>query len=230
MRERGATDAGDECRGQGLRELQRAADEPLLRRRGLPEGLGGRGVEGHAHAETGDGPPENGAPRGHDVREDRQRVYGRPDVAWYLLDDPWTRQDAERHVATRVARTDLDGEDGALAVVVEHDGTPVGDVTLWFTDRDRRVAEIGWVLDPEHGGRGLASEAVAAVLHVAFARYGLHRVTAQTDARNTASAALAARVGMHREAHFRQDWWSKGGWTDTLVFAVLATDPLPGRG
>src|SRR5699024_7167737 len=84
--------------------------------------------------------------------------------------------------------------------------------------------EIGWVVDPGQGGRGLATEAVRAMLDLAFERYGAHRVAAQMDARNTASARLAERVGMHREAQLRQDWWSKGEWTDTVIFAMLARD------
>ena len=153
-----------------------------------------------------------------------ERIYARPDVSRFLLDEPWNADDAERHVRERQMKTDLDGSTGALALVIEHQRTVVGDVQLWFTDRERRVAEIGWVLDPAHGGRGLASEAVSAVLRFAFDTAQVHRVTAQMDARNTASAQLAARVGMRSEAHFRQDWWSKGEWTDTLVFGMLATD------
>lgn len=44
------------------------------------------------------------------------------------------------------------------------------------------------------------------------------------DARNSASAALARRVGLRLEAHHIADWFSKGEWTDTLVFAQLASD------
>lgn len=162
----------------------------------------------------------------HD-REDAswlQRIYSRPEVARYLLDEPWTPQDAERHVETRLARTGLDRKVRALALVIQHECTPIGDVALWLTDPERGVAEIGWVLDPAHGGHGFAREAVGAVLALAFEEYGLHRVAAQMDARNTASARLAQKVGMHREAHFRQDWWSKGEWTDTVVYGMLAAD------
>ncbi|WP_129658549.1 GNAT family N-acetyltransferase [Rothia halotolerans] len=152
------------------------------------------------------------------------RVCSRPDVARHLLDDPWTAAMAREKNAERRRRTDLDGSSGSLNLVVEHQGVPVGDVLLWFTDREHRVAEMGWVLDPAHGGRGLASEAVGAVLGLAFDHYGVHRVAAQMDARNLASARLARRVGMRQEAHLRQDWWSKGEWTDTLVFGMLAGD------
>jgi RimJ/RimL family protein N-acetyltransferase len=152
------------------------------------------------------------------------RIYAQPDVARYLLDDPWTPETAQQKIGERIPKTDLDGETGALALVIERDQIPIGDVHLWFTDRERRVAEIGWLLDPEHGGRGFATEAVSAVLDLAFDHYRVHRVAAQMDARNTASARLAANTGMRQEAHLRQDWWSKGEWTDTFIFAMLASD------
>lgn len=111
-----------------------------------------------------------------------------------------------------------------LALVVEHENSVIGDVLLWLTNAEHRIGEIGWVLDPAHGGQGLAAEAVRAVLELGFEHYGLHRVAAQMDARNSASARLAKRVGMRREAHLRQDWWSKGEWTDTLIYGVLSED------
>lgn len=151
-------------------------------------------------------------------------LYSQKDVSRYLLDDPWTEEDAVRHVADRCVKTGMDGDSGALAVVIERDGQVAGDVLLWWTDREHRVAEIGWVLDPAYGGRGLAREAVSAVLDLAFRRYQMHRVAAQMDARNYSSAKLAAAIGMTREAHLRQDWWNKGEWTDTVIYGVLAED------
>lgn len=151
-------------------------------------------------------------------------VHSRPDVARYLLDGPWTPAEAEEALEKRVARTDLDGPAGALALVVEREGTPVGTVALWLTDHEHRVAEIGWTLDPRHTGRGYAREAVRAVLRLGFERYSLHRVVAQMDARNTASARLCEAVGMRREAHHLQDWWCKGEWTDTLIYALLGSE------
>ena len=152
------------------------------------------------------------------------RVYSQASVARYLLDEPWSRDDAAKRVSERLPRTGLDADARALALVIEHEGTPIGDVALWFVDADRKVAEIGWVLDPDHGGQGFAREAVSAVLRIAFDHYRVHRVAAQMDARNTASAKLASAVGMHHEAHLRQDWWSKGEWTDTFIFGMLAGD------
>lgn len=152
------------------------------------------------------------------------RIYSRPDVTRYLLDDPWNADTARQKTEERIPRTDLDGDSGALALVIEHDAAPIGNVLLWFTDRARRVAEIGWVIDPEQGGRGFATEAVTAVLDLAFDHCRVHRVAAQMDGRNAASAKLARNAGMRQEAHLRQDLWSKGEWTDTVVFGMLASD------
>ena len=153
-------------------------------------------------------------------------LYSQPDVARYLLDEPWTMEVARDKLAERLSKTDLDGETGALALVIEYDGTPIGDVALWLTDREHRQGEIGWVLNPANGGQGFASEAVRAVLVLGFDHYHLHRITAQMDARNSASGALARRVGLRLEAHHIQDWFSKGEWTDTLVYARLASENI----
>ena len=163
-------------------------------------------------------------PHNADDAEWLHELYSRPDVARYLLDEPWTAEVTRDKLAERLSKTGLDGETSALALVIEHDGVPIGDVALWLTDHEHRQGEIGWVLDPAHGGQGFASEAVRAVLALGFDHYKLHRITAQMDARNHASAALASRVGMRLEAHHVQDWFSKDEWTDTLIYALLASE------
>ena len=72
-------------------------------------------------------------------------LYSRPDVARYLLDEPWTVEVTRDKLTERQSKTDLDGETAALALVIEYDGTPIGDVALWLTDKDHRQGEIGWV-------------------------------------------------------------------------------------
>lgn len=150
--------------------------------------------------------------------------YADPDVCRYLPWGPWTRADAEEHLRKRLERTGIVGPDSSLALVVEHDGRLVGDVVVWPADETLERGEVGWAFHPSVAGRGYATEAVRALLGVAFGTYRMRRVYAQLDARNTASARLCERVGMRREAHLREDYWSKGEWSDTLVYGMLAAE------
>lgn len=145
-------------------------------------------------------------------------------VAQYLPFHAWTRETGARHLAKRVERLGLDTPARSLALVVEHEGRVIGDVLLWAADDTGAKGEMGWAFRPDVAGQGFATEAAAAVLEIGFARYGMHRIIAQMDARNTASARVAERLGMQLEAKSRQDYWSKGEWTDSLVYAALASD------
>jgi len=94
-------------------------------------------------------------------------------------------------------------------------------VVLFWHSREHRGGEVGYVLNPEFGGHGYASEAVRRLLGLAFDDLGLHRVVARIDARNEASARLARRLGMRQEAYLVCNEWFKGEWTDELDFALL---------
>jgi RimJ/RimL family protein N-acetyltransferase len=150
--------------------------------------------------------------------------YSDPEVARYLPWEPWSREQGREHLQRRLLRTGIDKPDSALGLVVEHQGQVIGDVVMWPCDDTLSRGEVGWAFHPAATGHGYATEAVRALIAIAFGTYLMHRVKAQLDARNTASARLCERVGMTREAHLRQDDWAKGEWTDTLVYGLLASE------
>lgn len=51
-------------------------------------------------------------------------------------------------------------------------------------------------------------------------------MSAECDARNTASARLLERVGFTQEGLRRSNSWFKGEWTDDLLFGLLRRDYL----
>lgn len=109
------------------------------------------------------------------------------------------------------------------AVEVTGERRLIGDIGVLLHE-NLRQAELGFTLARAAQGRGYATEAVRAVLTDLFETRGLHRVSAECDARNTRSAALLERVGFTREGLRRQATWMKGEWTDDLVFGLLAAD------
>ena len=121
------------------------------------------------------------------------------------------------------------------ALMVLLDGEPIGDLFLRTEDawsqaevRERGAqvhAQIGWCLDPAHGGRGYATEAVRDLLAVAFDGLGLRRLTALCFVDNVASWRLMERIGMRREAHTVKDALHRDGqWYDGLTYALLAEE------
>ncbi|MEJ1087163.1 GNAT family N-acetyltransferase [Microbacterium sp. Mu-80] len=168
--------------------------------------------------------------RFHESRDhdDLLRVYRRDDVARYLLEEPWTDEQTSERLAKRITRRTLFDEPHALSLIIEDEqGRYAGDLALWLTDVEHGQAEVGWVLDPGHAGHGYATEAASALLKLAFTRLDVHRVKAEMDARNAASAALARRLGFRLEGHMIEDLYCKGEYTDTFVFGMLARDLPP---
>lgn len=103
----------------------------------------------------------------------------------------------------------------------------VGTVTLVDWDRANRRCEIGFVLHPSVWGRGLATGAVHTVIGWARDAMNLHRVEADVEPPNTASLKLLERLGFQREGLFRDRWWTRGRWTDSVMLGLLTADLAP---
>lgn len=123
----------------------------------------------------------------------------------------------------------------AATLVMEHEGRLVGDLMVRIEDAWAQAevvehargvqAELGWVLDPAYAGRGLATEAVAALLPLCFERLGLRRVTALCFADNEPSWRLMERLGMRRESHnIAESLHRDLGWLDGYGYALLAEE------
>lgn len=101
----------------------------------------------------------------------------------------------------------------------------IGDLGLRLYD-NLMQADLGFTLSAAHQGKGYASEAVRGLLEHLFVERELHRVSAEADARNTASVRLLERVGFRREGLRRSNTWFKGEWTDDVIFGLLRDDYL----
>lgn len=149
----------------------------------------------------------------------------RPDVVrWMLGAEPHTRAQSRASVITMAAEDALHREGDNLVLAVVTDRAVIGTVRLIWRSRSDRTAELGYVFHPDHGGRGLATEAATALLDWGFAEFHLHRVYARCHAENTGSARLMARLGMRPEARHVASYRFRGEWADRLVFAVLARE------
>lgn len=135
-------------------------------------------------------------------------MYSRWEVQQYIGREPRVlaaRAEAvERAVRWETAPSGIDGLPGVLAITDARSGERYGSVLLKDLPASGDTeplppsgeTEVGWHLHPDAWGHGYASEAAQRVLREAW-RAGLHRVLAVTNPGNTASQAVARRIGMH---------------------------------
>lgn len=149
-----------------------------------------------------------------------------PEVARYQSWTHFNTEDGRRFL------TDLAGQQPGepnwfqFALEDRQTGGFVGDCGLNILAEDNRLAEIGYSIAPPYWNRGHATQAVKALLHYAFTTFSLHRITASTDPRNTASCRVLEKAGFRREAYFRQSLWFKGNWADDVVYAILRHEAM----
>lgn len=142
-----------------------------------------------------------------------------PEVARYQAWDAPVPEAAARRLVAGFAAAE-EGTSGWFQYAVECDGVLIGDVGICL-DGNRLQAEVGFTIARAHQGNGYATEAVRCVLDRVFAA-GVRRVSAECDARNTASARLLERLGFGLEGHRRRHTWLKGEWTDDFLYGLLA--------
>lgn len=148
-----------------------------------------------------------------------------PEVCRYQSFAPRALQDVEEFIRQlEPVPFDTPGAWFQLAIRNRESDLLIGDLGTHVMADDPRQVEIGFTLAPAQQGQGLATEAVSGLIGHLMGRGRKHRVFASVDPRNTRSLALLERVGLRKEAHFRESLWFKGEWADDVVYAILAAE------
>lgn len=123
-------------------------------------------------------------------------MHRRAEVARWIGGRPMAnRAEADALIERYTAQLGADQRFGAWAVIERGSGVPAGTVLLKPLPGGGGEIEIGWHFHPDSWGRGLASEAAAAVLARGLAD-GLEEVWAVTHLDNHPSIRVCRRIGM----------------------------------
>lgn len=136
---------------------------------------------------------------------------------------PYTQKDGEKFIARRILE-DAD-KSKTWAITVRPDDKPMGGFSLRFRNSDKSVAEMGWSIAEAHWGKGLTTEGAQAIINAAFSHLPqMHKLTAGADLRNVGSWRIMEKIGMQREALFRQHVYFRDEWIDDVWYGILRSD------
>ncbi len=143
---------------------------------------------------------------------------------WLNLRDrfphPYTRKDGAaflKHVRSGHPETSF---------AIDVDGVAVGGIGFSVQDDVERVsAEVGYWLGERYWGRGIASDALAAITPYALRQHQLTRLFALPFAHNAASCRVLEKCGYVLEARLRRSAIKDGVIQDQLQYAFVSPEP-----
>ncbi len=148
---------------------------------------------------------------------DRARATVDPWIPWAGIS---TDLDSARATLQRYA--DLAARDAGRLFGIWLDGTLVGGTMFVAFDAAAGTCEIGCWLEPAGQGKGLITRAVRLLIDWAVHTRGIHRVEWHCRPDNTASSAVARRLGMHLDGVLREVYPYRGVRHDLEIWSLLA--------
>ena len=120
----------------------------------------------------------------------------------------------------------LDERDGVDLVIVTtgDDRQPVGVIGYGDVNENWGVAEVGYMIHPDHWNRGYATEATGLLTEYAFGEKRLAKLAASAYAHNPASMRVLEKAGYHEEAVLEREAFVAGERVDLHRYAAFADD------
>jgi len=105
----------------------------------------------------------------------------------------------------------------------------IGRAGLRRSARERRDGHCWFIIDPREWNKGFVTEAAHALFDVYFSELAMHRLWGECNPHHQASTGLMEKLGMTREAHFRENVFMAGEWKDTAIYALLEREWRAGK-
>lgn len=131
-----------------------------------------------------------------------------------------TIEDALAHIKLINEKID-ENIDINWAVTEKGNDKCIGLMGFYRTQPENFRTEIGYMITPEHNGKGYVTEAVKTLLDFAFNTLNFHSIEAVIDSRHMASERVLQKNGFEKEAHFKENFFYNNEFTDTVIYSLL---------
>ena len=146
---------------------------------------------------------------------------GNPDTMKYIPRPlAKTKEDALGHIAM-IEEKIVNNIGINWGITIKGSNKLIGIIGHYRIQPENHRAEIGYMILPEHNGKGFTTEAVKAVLAYGFDEMGLHSIEAVIDPGNIASEKVLQKIGFVKEAHILENELWEGKFWDTVIYSLL---------
>lgn len=107
------------------------------------------------------------------------------------------------------------------AITLKKDNKLIGMIGFFRLQPENFRGEVGYILNPSYHGKGIMKEALDKALNYGFENLKFHSVEAVIDPQNNASEKLLIKANFKKEAHFKENFFYKGEFLDTVIYSIL---------
>jgi [ribosomal protein S5]-alanine N-acetyltransferase len=136
---------------------------------------------------------------------------------------PYSRESAEKLMAMFCSPEKWCGIGILRVFVITLNGKVIGEIGLNQREEERaaNMVEIIYSLSTRYWNKGYVTEAAQAATDWVFTHYGINKLYAYCDPRNTGSWRVMEKLGMKREGQLRQHTLWNGEYRDKLYYSIL---------
>ncbi|MDP1719829.1 MAG: GNAT family N-acetyltransferase [Candidatus Nanopelagicaceae bacterium] len=134
---------------------------------------------------------------------------------------PNTNEDTEEFFREALAAAIAEPRDSYLFAITINQSPVIGCARLGIISRADRVGDLGYLLNADFWGQGIATEATQRLLAFGFGELSLHRIFATCHPDNIGSSRVLEKAGFQLEGRLKEDKFVRGAYRDSLLYAIL---------
>ncbi|MEK5476486.1 GNAT family protein [Paenibacillus sp. FSL R5-0407] len=137
---------------------------------------------------------------------------------WGPNSEDQTREFINKNIGSQhiVPRTNYE-----LAVIDKSNDELIGNCCI---NVDGSNAEIGYCISKNYWGCRYATEVSKALLSYGFKELGIQRIYATCRPENLRSARVMEKIGMKKEGHIREHFYTRNRWYDSYLYSIIKLD------
>ena len=109
----------------------------------------------------------------------------------------------------------------SLGVELKENKKLIGEVGFRYIDKKSSLGEFGYRFNRNFHGKGYATEASIALVNKLFEELKIHKLVAICDTENIPSFKIMEKLGMKKEAHYKDHSWRRDKWCDEYVYSLF---------